>query len=89
MRTQMRVQRVAHRVFIPVLGKVVMADLGERMHAGVGAPGPLHAYLLCAECLDRGRQHALHRGTVVLDLPAHERSAVIFDGELVARHGGD
>ncbi len=77
MRTQMGVQRVAHRVFIPVLGEIDMADLA------------LHAHLLPAECLDCGRQHALHRGTVVLDLPAHERSAVIFDGELVARHVGD
>ena len=33
-------------------------------------------------------QHALHRQAVVLDLPADERRAVIFDGELVARHGG-
>src|SRR5262249_3783318 len=88
MRAQMCVQGVAHCVFIPVLGKIHMADLGERVHAGVGAPRPLHAYPLSAECLDRGRQHALHRGTVILDLPAHERPAVIFDGELVARHGG-
>jgi hypothetical protein len=30
----------------------------------------------------------LHRRTVILDLPADERPAVIFDGKLVARHGG-
>src|SRR5262249_4841515 len=87
MRAQMRVQGVAHRVFIPLLGEIQMTDLPKRMHAGVGAPRPLHAHPLSAECLDRGRQHALHRGTVVLDLPAHERPAVVFDGELVARHG--
>ena len=88
MRTQMRVQGVAHRVFLPLLGEIEMTDLPERMHAGVGAPGAVHAHLLPAERLDRGCQHALHGGAVVLDLPADERPAVILDGELVTGHDG-
>ena len=39
MRTQMRVDGIAHRVGVPVLGEIDMRDLAERMHAGVGAPG--------------------------------------------------
>jgi hypothetical protein len=30
----------------------------------------------------------LHRGAVVLDLPADERPAVVLDRELVTRHDG-
>ena len=89
MRPQMRVQGVAHRVVVPRLGEIEVTDLTERVHAGVGAPGAVDAHLLPAERLDRGRQHALHGGTVVLDLPADERPAVIFDGELVTGHGGN
>ena len=88
MRSQMRVQRIPHGVFVPVLGEIDVADLTQRVHAGIRAPRPLHAHLLAAKGLERLRQHALHRRTVILDLPADERPAVIFDSELVARHGG-
>ena len=88
MRPQMRVQGVAHRVLLPLLGEIEVTDLAERMHAGIGAAGAVHAHLLAAERLDRGRQHALHRGAVVLDLPADERPAVVFDRELVTGHAG-
>ena len=56
------------------------------MHAGIGAAGAMDADLLAADRLDRVVQRALHRGAVVLDLPAAEGRAVIFDDELVAGH---
>src|SRR5260370_24675809 len=69
-----------------MLGNMAMRDLRQRMHAGVGAPRAVDANLLAADRLDRIFQRALHRGTVVLDLPATERRAVIFDDEFVAGH---
>src|SRR6266481_4113980 len=56
------------------------------MHAGVGAPGPMHTNILAANRLHRRLQRALHGQGIVLDLPAGKRRAVIFDGELVAGH---
>src|SRR3954454_16467661 len=82
----MRGDRIAHGVLIPILGKVDIGDLAEGMHAGVGAPGATHLHSLAAEFFDRLRQHTLHRRPDVLDLPADEPRAVIFDAELVARH---
>ena len=64
-----------------------MGDLAARVHAGIGAAGALHQRLSPLKRLDRRRQHALHGRLVGLDLPAGEGRAVIFDGELVARHG--
>src|SRR5437899_1476353 len=82
MTTQMRVERVAHAVLIPGPGEIDVRNLTQRMHPGIGAARALHAHLLATECLDRGHQRALHRGAVVLDLPADEWPAVVFDGEL-------
>ena len=84
--TQVCVEGVAHGAVIPVLGKIDMRDLAERVHAGIGAAGALNGGALSRECRNRVHQGALHRGAVVLDLPAHIRRAVIFDGELVTRH---
>jgi hypothetical protein len=84
----MGVQRIPNGILVPVPGEIDVADLAHRVHAGICAPGPLHARLFAAKRLERLRQHALHRKTVILDLPADERPAIIFDGELVAGHGG-
>src|ERR1700694_6088633 len=46
----------------------------------------MHANVLAANRLARGSQRALYRGAIVLDLPAAERRAVIFDDEFVAGH---
>ena len=62
------------------------ATCAQRMHAGIGAARAVDANLLAADRLHRGFQRALHRRSVVLDLPAGERRAVIFDDELVAGH---
>jgi hypothetical protein len=42
----MRVERVAHRVDVPVLGEIDMRHLATRVHAGIGAPGALHQRFL-------------------------------------------
>src|SRR5207248_5419305 len=82
MRPQMRVHGIAHRVFIPFLGKVDVTDLAERVHAGVRAARPLHADLLTAKGFDCASEHALHRRTVFLDLPADERRSEEHTSEL-------
>ncbi len=87
LRPQMEIDRVAHIIGVPILGKIDMGDLAERMHAGIGAPGAEHGDAFAGKSRDRFGQHALHRDAVVLCLPADKRRAVIFDGELVAGHG--
>src|SRR6516162_10722094 len=82
----MRVQAVAKPARYEVFGNIAMRDLPKRMHAGIGAAGAMNANLFATDRLDRVFQCALHRRTVFLNLPAAERGAVIFDGELVARH---
>src|SRR5689334_3563571 len=86
MRAQMRVERVAHGVDVPRLGKIDMSDLRTRMHTGIGTTGALQQHLFATEGFDGGGQCALHGFLVGLDLPAGKRRAVIFDSELVARH---
>src|SRR5260221_12209043 len=86
MRPQMRIQAIAKASRNEMFRNVAMRDLRQRMHAGVGAAGTVNANRLAADRLDRGLQRALHRGAIILDLPAAERRAVIFDGEFIAGH---
>src|SRR4051812_8347359 len=86
MRPQMRVQPVAQPPRWKRFLDIAMRDLSQRVHAGIGAPRAVDANLLAADRLDRGFQRALHRWRIVLDLPARERRAVIFDDEFVAGH---
>ena len=55
LRPQMKVDRVAHRVGVPVLGEIDMRDLAERMHAGIGAAGAGDGDALAVESLRRRR----------------------------------
>ena len=64
-----------------------MGDLTERMHAGIGAARAARDDLLAGEGFDRFGEATLHRGAILLHLPADEGRAVIFEGELVAGHG--
>src|SRR5712672_28813 len=86
MRAQMRVQAVAKTARRKMLFDVAMRDLRQRMHAGVGAARAVNANMLAADRLDRVFHRTLHRGAIVLDLPAAERRAVIFDNEFVTGH---
>src|ERR1700675_356127 len=88
MRPQMRVEAVAKPPRHEMLGDIAMRDLRQRVHAGIRTSRAMDANRLAADRLDRGFQRALHRRTVVLQLPAAERTAVIFDGEFVAGHVG-
>ena len=83
---QMRVHRVAHLVGTERLCQVEMRDLPLRMDAGIGAARAMHAHIHAAQPARGTLQRALHRRIMVLNLPAAKRRAVIFDGELVARH---
>src|SRR5690242_1430445 len=82
----MRVHGVAQPAGREVLVDIAMGDLSERMHAGIGPARAVHTHVSAAGRLDRCLQRALHGRMIGLELPARERSAVIFDGELVARH---
>ena len=85
----MRVEPVAKTAGHEMFGNIAMRDLPQRMHAGVGAAGAMNPHRLAADRLDRVFQRALHRRTIVLQLPAAERRAVIFDCKFVAGHQGD
>ena len=61
MRPQMRVERVAHGVGVPILGEIDMGDLAERVHAGIGAPGAVHTTRSPANAATAVGEHALHR----------------------------
>ena len=58
----------------------------QRMHARIGPPGGVERHLLMRDRPDRLLDRLLHRGAVRLPLPAHERPAVIFDGQAEAGH---
>ena len=65
-----------------------MRDLAERMHARIGAPRAARDHVSSPEkALIACGQAPLHRRPVLLHLPADEGRAVIFERELVARHG--
>ena len=84
LRSQMKIDRIAHRVGVPFFAQIDMRHLAERVHAGIGASGAGNRDALAGKGRDRIGEDALHRGAVVLRLPADEGRAVIFDGELVA-----
>src|SRR5262245_20913545 len=82
----MRVERVAHGVDLPFLRQIYVRDLRPGMHARVRAPCPLYQRFFTRQRFDCRCQHTLHGKLVRLNLPAAERRAVIFDGQLVAGH---
>src|SRR5580704_12920010 len=84
----MKIHRIANVIGIPFLAEIDMRHLSQRIDTGVGAPGAVHSNTLAGKSLDRRGQRALNGRAVVLHLPADIRPAVIFDGELVARHQG-
>ncbi len=87
MRPQMVVERIAQGIERHLAPEVEMRDLAQRMHAGIGPAGGLYRHRFAAERVDRLLQRLLHRRPVRLALPAAKRPAVIFEGQLVARHG--
>ena len=68
------IQRVAHLVGREILDQIEMRHLAERMHAGIGAARAGHGDAFAGEFVDRVFQRALHRGAIVLPLPADERA---------------
>src|SRR4051794_28947143 len=86
MRPQMRVEPIAKPARHEMLCDVAVRDLPPRVHAGIGAPGAMDADKLAADRLDCLLDRALDRGAVFLDLPAAERTAIIFDKQFIAGH---
>ncbi len=81
----MMIQRVAHLAGLEVLFQVEMRHLAQRMDAGIGAARAGDGDALAGKFFDRVFQRALHRGAIVLALPADKRPAVIFQGQAIAR----
>jgi hypothetical protein len=70
----------------PVLFKVNVRHLAQRMHARIGTARAEQRHVRFAQPGDRVFKAGLHGRLAVLTLPAAKRGAVIFDGQLVARH---
>src|SRR5919109_5379356 len=83
---QVRVERVAYRLRVEFAREIDVRDLTERMDTSVGSPRALHVRVLAAERRNCCGERALHRRPVRLDLPPGERSAVVLNQKLVARH---
>src|SRR4051812_13499110 len=64
-----------------------MSGLSLGMDAGIGAARAVNGRALAAECSDRRFDDRLHALAIGLGLPADEWPAIIFDREVVARHG--
>ena len=56
------------------------------MNPRIGAARPLHHGGRAIDLRNGRREHALNRFVIELNLPAVKFSAVVFEGELVARH---
>ena len=93
-RRQIRVQgegKFLHRHAEFSAGKLHMRHHAERMNAGVGAAGPMHATRLTEDFLQRLLHALLHAETGLLHLPARVVRPVVGDdeAELQQRHGRD
>ncbi len=60
---------------------------GKRVDSRIRAPSGGEDGLLARHALDRFLERLLHRGAMILPLPAHEGPSVIFDGQPPTRHG--
>ena len=87
-RLKQRVEPLAEPERLPVALEVDMRDLAQRMDARVGAPRAVGDRALSRHGEQGVLQRLLNRKPVLLPLPADERRAVVFDGELIARHSG-
>ena len=83
---QVLVQRLGQAERVPRFFEVCMGDLPDGVDPRVGAPGALHGGWKAGEAFQRLLQPLLDGRAVGLTLPAREGAAVIFEGELVARH---
>ncbi len=87
-RLKQRVEPLAEPERLPVALEVDMRDLAQRMDAGVGAPRAVGGRMLAGHGEKGALERLLDRKAVLLPLPADERRAVVFDGELKPRHSG-
>ena len=87
MGNEMRVDRLAQAPAPPLAFEIDMRDLPHRVNAGVGAAGAVDDEALAGQRRQRLFQRLLHRGAVRLALPTRVIRAVVFDRQLVARHG--
>ena len=85
-RFQVVIQRFRQTERVPILAQIAMGDLGERVHPGIGAPGPGDRWRVRLQFAERRFQRLLHGRLVFLPLPADERPAVILDFECVSWH---
>jgi hypothetical protein len=84
---EMRVDRIADTLSVPLPRQVDMRDLRRGMDARIRAPGAPDRDLLAGEGQDRFLDRLLDGARSRLALPAGIGAAVIFDVEPVAGHG--
>ena len=77
MRSQMRVDRVAHSVGLIVFRDVEMRNLPKRMNAGIGATCNNCVYVLLKECKERFFNFTLNSSVLLLLSPTEKLRTVI------------
>lgn len=82
----MGINGIAYGVSLPSFGKVDMSDLPKRMDTSIRTPGTFDRDAFPGKGSDRLFDCLLNGAAVLLALPSDERSTIIFNSELVARH---
>src|SRR5665213_3010779 len=86
LRPEEMIEGIAHLVGRELLLQVEMRHLALGMDSRIGAARARDGDPQAGEFLDRLFQRALHRGAIVLALPADKGTSVIFHGKAIARH---
>ena len=83
---EVEVEAIPDLVCTPTALKLEVGNLAKRMDARIGTAGSVKRGAFTRQFLNGIGQGLLHRGAVVLHLPADERPAIILNGYTVARH---
>src|SRR3954470_7641749 len=80
----MMIEGVADFFRRKVFFQIEMRRLAQGMNPGIGAAGADDSDLFAGELFDRRFKRPLHRGAIVLALPADKGAAVIFEAKPIA-----
>ncbi len=84
--TQMKVQRVAHRIGGLFADQIEMANLGQGVNTGIRPSRAQDPRGFPTERCDRFLQRLLHAKAIILALPANEARAIVFDCQFITGH---
>src|SRR5690606_22711337 len=79
-------ERSAQHIRFPLSFEIKMCNLADGMNAGISAARTVNEGCFPGKARQSRLEHRLHAGTIGLCLPADEGAAIIFYGDLVARH---